>query len=182
MHGRREADAHRAHSALGERQRRALVEDPAARPRERFGRVALGGDLARLYPGDTRGDGERPVAAAERLAERLDRCLISGDGRVEVAGEGDVVAEGQVNDGVGRFGALPQHVDVLDIAAQDLCAGGGDLLSGGVRARQAENPVSLGEELGNDGRPDPTRRSGDKYAHDENLLGRVRRPPVAPTA
>jgi hypothetical protein len=36
---------------------------------------------------------------------------------------GDVVAEGQMNNGVGLLGACPQQVDVLEIAAQDLGAG-----------------------------------------------------------
>jgi hypothetical protein len=62
-----------------------------------------------------------------------------------VAAPGDVVAEGEVDDAVGLLGAGPQDVDVLDVAAQDLGAGRGDLLGGGVRAGQAEDLVSLGE-------------------------------------
>ena len=81
------------------------------------------------------------------------------------------MAEGEVHDAVGLLGARPQNLDVLDVAAQDLGAGAGDVLGGGVRAGQAEDLVSLGKEFGDNGRPDPTGRAGDEYAHDENLLG-----------
>ncbi len=68
-----EADADRTDPAFGERQGRALVAGPAARTGQRFGDVALGGDRARLQAGEALGDRQRPVAAGQRLAERLDR-------------------------------------------------------------------------------------------------------------
>ncbi|MGH3262101.1 MAG: hypothetical protein ACRDNS_08920 [Trebonia sp.] len=42
-----------------------------------------------------------------------------------------------MDDAVGALGARAQHVEVLDVAAQELGAGRGDLLSGGVRAGQS---------------------------------------------
>ncbi len=169
--GRGEADADRAHPALGERKRRALVEDPAARPGERLGHVALGGERARLQAGDARGDRQRPIGPGQRLAERLDRGPVRADGGLEVAGEGDVVAEREVDDAValGRRGA--QHVKIADIAAADLGAGGGDGLGGRVGAGEAEDLVIGCEQLGHDGGADPAGRAGDEYAHEIPPVG-----------
>ncbi len=165
-----EADAHRPHAPLGEREQGQLRGGARAHLIGRH--VLLGGDPAGLQAGDARGDGERPAAASEHLAEDFDRGAIGRGGLLEAAGPGDVVAEGEVDDAVGLLGARPQDVDVLDVAAQDLGAGRGHPVGGGVRAGEADNLVAVGEEFGNDGRSDPTRCAGDEYTHDQTSWGR----------
>ena len=56
--------------------------------------------------------------------------MVGGDGGVEITGEGDVVAERQVNDRVGLGRGIAQDVEVGDLAAPDLGTGGGDRLGG----------------------------------------------------
>ncbi|HUA46480.1 MAG TPA: hypothetical protein VMA77_14715 [Solirubrobacteraceae bacterium] len=61
------------------------------------------------------------------------------------------MAEGEVHYPVRSLGASPQDVEVLDVPARDLGAGRGDLLSGGVRACEAEDLVTLGKQFRDDG-------------------------------
>jgi len=137
-----EADAHRAHPAFSERERRALVEDPAARPGQRLGHVAFGGERAGLEAGDAGGDRQWPAGPGERLTEGLDRGQVRPEGGLEVAGEGDVVAEGEMDHAVtvGRGGT--QYVEIADVAAADLGAGRGDGLGRRIGAGKAEDVMA----------------------------------------
>ena len=144
--GRREPYAHRAHAAPGEPEHGPLRGGARAHLITRH--VLLTGDPAGPHAGDARGDRERPVGAGEDLAEHLDRGAIGRGGLRELTGKGDVVAEREVDDGIGLLGPRLQDVDVLDVAAQDLGARRSDLLSGGIGASQTEDVMSLGEELG----------------------------------
>jgi hypothetical protein len=125
----------------------------------RVGDVLLGRDGAGLQACQTGGDDERPVAARERRAERLDGPAVRAGRRPEVAREGDVVLEGEVDDAVGRRGGGAQAFDVVEAAAVDLGAGRGDRLGRGVGAGEADDLVAGSEELGDDGGADPSRTS-----------------------
>src|SRR5205807_294257 len=107
------------------------------------------------------------AVAAVGVDDPGDEPMVAGavDGRREPHAHRPHAALGERAGGL--LGALPQDVDVLDVAAQDRGARRGDLVGGGVRAGQAEDLVSLGEEFGDDGRSDPTGRAGDEYTHDE---------------
>ena len=82
--------------------------------------VPFGGDAARRDPERAGGDDERPVRAGERLAEDLDGAAVRVGGALEVAREGDVVLEREVDHAVGRGRARPQAVEIVERAALHL--------------------------------------------------------------
>ena len=65
-----------------------------------------------------------------------------------------VVAEGEVDDTLGLRGAGAEAVEVGEVAGQRRPAGGGDGRSRGIGADEAEDLVTGGDEVGNDGRAD----------------------------
>lgn len=114
-----------ADPVVGERESAVGVVDPAVAAADRDvtisgvrGQpVAFGGDGSGREPEHTEdagGDDERLVGACEGLAERLDGRAVGGGGSGEVAAEGDVVLEGEVDDAVGRFGGVAQDVEVVE--------------------------------------------------------------------
>jgi hypothetical protein len=79
--------------------------------------VAFGGDDSGREPGhveDARGDDERLVAACESFAQGLDCSAVGVGGSGEVAAEGDVVLEREVDDPVRRNGGVAQGVEVVE--------------------------------------------------------------------
>ena len=76
-----------------------------------------------------------------------------------------VVAE--VDDAVAGVRARAQAVEVVQIAAQNLGAQAGDGGGRGVRSGETDNLMTGVEELGDDGRTDPSRCSGDEDAHED---------------
>ena len=62
---------------------------------------------------------------------------------------------------------LAQPVEVVEVAAPDLDPAGRELARRGVGAREADDLVAGGEQLGDDGRTDVTGRAGDEDAHGE---------------
>jgi hypothetical protein len=75
-----------------------------------------------------------------------------------------VVAE--VDDAVAQGRAGAQAVEVVQIAAQNVGAEARDRCGRGVRPGEADDLLSGFEKLGDDGRTDPSRCSGDEYAHE----------------
>ena len=74
--------------------------------------------------------------------------------------------EGEVDDPVGRGGGGAQALEVVEAAAVDLGAGGGDRLGRGVGAGEADDLVAGIDELGDDGGADPAAGAGDEHAHE----------------
>ena len=166
MHRGGEADAHRAHAALGERERGALVQDPAAGSGKRFAHVPLRGELPRLQARHSGGDGQRPVGPRQHVAQRLDGGAVRGDGGVEVAAEGDVMAEREMHDPVALRRRGAEHIEIADVATADLGARGRDGRGARVGAGEADDLMIGCEEILDDGGADPARRAGDEYAHE----------------
>jgi len=71
--------------------------------------------------------------------------------------------------------AAAQAVQILEVAALDAHADGGERLGAGVRASQAENPVAGPDEVLDHGGTNPPGRSGDEYTHLLLLALRPRR-------
>ena len=69
----------------------------------------------------------------------------------EVAGPHRLVLEGEMDDAVGLSGGGRQTVEVVEIAAADLGAHGGNGLGRSVGAGEADDLVAVVEKLGNDG-------------------------------
>ena len=130
------------------------------------GHVLLGRDRAGLQARQPGGDDERPVGALERRAERLDGAAVRVGGGLEVAGEGDVVLEGEVDDPVGRGGGGAQALEVVEAAAVDLGAGRGERVGRGVGAGEPDDLVARVDQLGDDGGADPAAGAGDEHAHE----------------
>ena len=75
-----------------------------------------------------------------------------------------------MDDAVGLGGAAAQTVQVFQVAAMDLGAGGGESLSACVGAGQAQNLVTCLNELLHNGRADESGGAGDEYTHDDFSL------------
>ena len=71
-----------------------------------------------------------------------------------------------MDDAVGRRGARAQAVEVVEVAALDLGAGGLDGGGRRVRAGEADDLVARSDELGDDGRADETGCAGDENTHE----------------
>ena len=79
--------------------------------------VPFGGDHSGREPEhaeDAGGDDERLAGASQGLAEGLDRRAVGTGGTGEIAGEGDVVLEREVNDAVGGGGGLAKGAEVVE--------------------------------------------------------------------
>jgi hypothetical protein len=161
---RREAHGDRAHT--GQRQQQALVLHAAG-----GGMVAAAGHgvLRDDAPGRDRAgarrDQQRAVAAGQGGAERLDRGAVGGDRAGEVAGEGEVVLEGGVDDGVGAGRGGAQRVEVVERATHDLGAGGGERGRRRVGAGEADDLMTGRLQLGDDRGSDPAGCACDEDPH-----------------
>jgi hypothetical protein len=73
-----------------------------------------------------------------------------------------------VNDAIGRGRTSPQAIEIVEIASVHLGAGG--LYGHGalIRAGKAEHLVPRIQQLANDGRTDPSGRTGNEYAHSQS--------------
>ena len=76
--------------------------------------VLLGRQPPRGEPERPGGDEERLTGTGQRLAEGLDGAAVSVGGALEVAGEGDVVLEREVDNPVGGGGGLAQAAEVVE--------------------------------------------------------------------
>ena len=113
------------------------------------------------------GDDQGVVRACQGRAERLNGAPVSFADGDEVR---EVVVEGAMDDAVGLGGAAAQTVQVFQVAAMDLGAGGGESLSACVGAGQAQNLVTCLNELLHNGRADESGGAGDEYTHDDFSL------------
>lgn len=118
-------------------------------------------------PEQAGGDDERPVGTGEGVAEGLDGTAIRVGGALEVAAEGDVVLEREVDHAVRRGSRVPQAVEVVDRAALHLDARRGEGCRCGVRTSEPNDLVTCVEELGNDSGSDPAGRAGDEDTHEK---------------
>ncbi|GAB3868017.1 hypothetical protein GCM10027610_123990 [Dactylosporangium cerinum] len=165
-----EAEAHGADVAVGVLEGQVLGAAARGVGTAQRVRVVFGGDAAGGEQGDAGREQERAAGAGQGVADGRDGGAF-GAARAGVVGE--VVLEREVDDRVGGRGAGAEAVQVVEAAVVDLGAGGGDGGGRGVRAGQAEDVVAGGDELGEDGGPDPARCSGDEHLH-EKLLSDVR--------
>src|SRR5204863_5153907 len=78
-----------------------------------------------------------------------------------------LVLEGQVDDAIGRGGCPPQAVEVVQIAALHLGAGGGQCGGGAVGTGQADDLMPGREQFGDDGGTDVSGRAGDENTHEK---------------
>jgi hypothetical protein len=170
VHGARQPDDGAAHALLDQVDHVLRVHTSTA-----------GGALVRhgLLGGDLTGDGrcarghdQGLPGAEQRLAQRPRRGTLLRDGPGEV---GEVVAEGQVHHAVGLLRPRPEHVRVGDVAPQHRSPGGLETCGGRVGAGQAQHLVAGGQQLGDDGGPDPARGTGDEHAHDDLQVSRSHR-------
>ena len=123
-----------------------------------FGRHPPRGD-----PEGPGGDDERPARTGQHLAEGLDGAAVRIGRALEVAGEGDVVLEREVDHAVRGGRRVPQDVEVIEGAALHLGPGRGEGRGRGIRAGQPGDLMARAEEFGNDGGADPAGRAGDEY-------------------
>ena len=128
--------------------------------------VVLGGHPPGGQADHARGEHEGSVGVGQGGAHGLHGPPVGGPGGGEVAAEGHLVLEGQVDDPVGVGGRLGQALGVVEVAPLDGGAGGFQPLGGRVGAGQADHLVAGAEEFGDDGRADPARCAGDKDSHD----------------
>jgi hypothetical protein len=163
-HDRGQPDDGRPHAAAGQPDHEVLGLDPRAAGRE----IGLGARPA----GDAReGEHERAGGGDERLArpvehrgKRLDGGEV-GRGRAGVvARPHQVVLEGEVDDAVGRSGGLAQPVEIVQVAAPDLSAGGLERPGRAVGARQPHDLMPGLQQLGHDGRADVPGCAGHENA------------------
>ena len=82
--------------------------------------VPFGRHPPRCDPERPGGDDERPVGTRERLAEGLDGAAVRIGSALEVAREGEVVLEREVDHAVRRGRRVPQAVEVVKGAALHL--------------------------------------------------------------
>ena len=94
--------------------------------------VPFGGHPPRGVAEGPGGDDQRRAIAGQHLAEDLDGPAVRVGGALEVAGEGDVVLEGEVDHAVRGGRRVPQDVEVVKGAALHLRPGRGQGLGRGV--------------------------------------------------
>jgi hypothetical protein len=146
----------------------AADRDLAIQGRDRQS-VTFGGDDSAWNAG---GEDERLVGAGEGFAEGLDCSAVSGGGSGEVAAEGDVVLEREMDDPVRQSGGVSQDVKVVERSETDLGAYGVQGLGRRLGAGEPDDLVAGGGQLGDKASTDPTRRSGDKDSHGQPLRAR----------
>jgi hypothetical protein len=94
---------------------------------------------------------------------------VRGDRGGPVPGAHPLVVEREMDDAVGVRGALGEPVEVIEVASVDRRAERGHGRRGRVGSREADDVVSGGDELGDDGRTEMAGRTGDENAHDCSL-------------
>ena len=102
-----------------------------------------------------RGEHEGPVGVGQGRAHGLHGPPVGRRGGGEVAAEGHLVLEGQVDHPVGVGRRLGQAVGVVEVAPLDDGAGRFQPLGRCLGAGQADHLVAGTEQLGHDGRADP---------------------------
>ena len=117
-------------------------------------------------PEDARGEHQGPVGAGQGRAHGLHGPPVGGRGGGEVTAKGHLVLERQMDHPVGAVGGLGQPVRVVDVAPLDFGARGLQALRRRLGAGQADHVMAGIEQLGDNGRADPARRTGDKDPHD----------------
>ena len=112
--------------------------------------VPFGRHLPRGDPGRPGRDDQRPARTRKHMTERLHRPPIRICRALEVACEGDVVLERQVDHAVAGGRRAPQHAGIVEGAGLHLGSGRGERGGGGLRAGQAvidANPELREREL-----------------------------------
>ena len=97
------------------------------------------------------GGHEGLVGADQGLADRLDGRQVRVDRAHEVAGAHRLMLEGEVDHAVGLSSGGLETLDIVEVAAADLCTECGNGLSGPVGAGEADDLVAVGEQFGNGG-------------------------------
>ena len=164
VHRRRQPDDGGPHPPLGESDHGVLGVDP----RTTGPHVAL--REPPLEAGeDQRAGRVRPdegfVRPLERGAHRLDRPQVRVYGAGEVARVLLLVLEREMDDAVGLADRRAQAVEVVQVAPSHV---GAERLHGGhraIRASQAGDSVTCGQQLGDDRGGDVPGGTGDEYAH-----------------
>ena len=110
-----------------------------------------------------RGDHEGFAGTFERCSDRFDGTEIGLTRGREVRG-GDVV-ESRVDDTVRCDRAAPQAVEVVEVAAVHLGAGGLQCCGGRVRAGEADDLMPRRKQLADDGGTDVSGCSGHENSH-----------------
>lgn len=95
--------------------------------------VLFGCDASRCEPENTRGDDERSIRPRECLTERLDGAAIRLGSALEVAGEREVVPEGEVDHSIRLGSRTPQAIQIIKRATVHRRPGSGE--GGGRRVR-----------------------------------------------
>ncbi len=162
VHGRREAQAHGVHTAVGELEREILAASTRRLRAMERGRIVLPGGPALGEGGDARGEQEGAVGADERIADGLDRGSLgcARGGRV-----GPVVLVREMDDGFGVLSASTDAREIVEVTAADLdplCLEGS---GGSVGPGEPGDLVPGGEKFIDGGGADPSGGSGDENAH-----------------
>src|ERR1035437_648399 len=113
------------------------------------------------------GDDERPARSGQRVSEGLDGAAVRIGGSLEVAREGELVLELDVDHPIRRGSCTAQAAEVIKSAAMDLRAGRGESSGRGIRAGEPGDLMARADELGYDGGADPAGRAGDENTHEK---------------
>jgi hypothetical protein len=120
------------------------------------------------------GQDQRPVGAFESRAERLDHTAIVLTVRYEFR---EVMVEGQVDDAVRSGGSPLEAVQVLKRSASDLGSSRRQTRRLVIRTTEAENLMTGGNQVFDNGRADETGGAGNKHTHEQSL--QVERRPLS---
>jgi hypothetical protein len=112
------------------------------------------------------GHDQRPVGAFESRAERLDHTAIVLTVRHEFR---EVMIEGQVDDAVRSGGSRLEAVRVLKRSANDFGTSRSQSRRLAVRTTEAEDLMTGGNQVFDDGRADETGGAGNKHTHGQSL-------------
>ena len=162
VYGRREAQAHRVHTAIHVLEREILAAAARRVRAAERGRIGLRGGPARGEAGDARGEQKGVAGAGERIAYGLDRGSL---GRGRGGRVGPVVLVGQMDDGLGGLGASPDAGEIVEVAAVNASPLRLQRCGGSISPGQPGDLVSGGEKLIDGGRTDPSGGSGNENTH-----------------
>ena len=153
-------------SLSGESETGLLARYPIAAERLGAGRILLSADTTSCHHQRARGDDERFAGTGQALSKRMDRCGIAPSHTI---GIGEIPAVGHVDDAVGSSGTLPQDVEILQRAAQNIRP---EFAQAGVRLIRSCQPghgVAGVDEFRDDRRTSLSRTASDEDMHARSL-------------
>ena len=118
--------------------------------------IVLSGNPPDDQAEQARGQHEGPVGVGQGGTHGLHRPPVGRRRRREVSPEGHLVLEGQMDHPVRVGRRLGQAFGVVEVSPLNRGAGRFQPLGRSVRARQADHFVTGSQQLGHDGRADPT--------------------------